>query len=52
VHRSMLEVSELIYDLQDVPDHAGKFILILEAFIGANHGGLLRVAAAISMPSR
>ena len=43
VHRSMLEVSELIYETcKTYLLTQGKFILILWVFIGADHGRLLR----------
>ena len=48
VHRSMLEISELIYETcKTYLITQGKFILILELFIGVDHGLLLRRAAAL-----
>jgi len=45
VHKSMLGVSELIYEnLQDVPHHAGQVHLILEVFMARHviYFGVLR----------
>ena len=48
VHRSMLEISELIYETcKTYLITQGKFILILELFIGAIIVVLLRRAAAL-----
>ena len=48
VHRSMLEISELIYETcKTYLITQGKFILLLELFIGVGHRPLLRRAAAV-----
>ena len=53
VHRSMLEISELIYETcKTYLITQGKFILILEVFIGVDHGVLLRRARSTSSRSR
>ena len=53
VHSSMLEISELIYETcKTYLITQGKFILILEVFIGVDHRRLLRRAAATSRRSR
>ncbi len=53
VHRSMADISELIYETcKTYLITQGKFILILEAFIARHHRVLLRHAAAPSLPSR
>ena len=52
VHASMLEVSELIYETcKTYLITQGKFILILEVFIGVDHGVLLRRARSTSSRS-
>ena len=49
VHASMLEVSELIYETcKTYLITQGKFILLLEVFIGVDHGVLLRRARSTS----
>ena len=49
VHRSMLEVSELIYETcKTYLVTQGKFILILEVFVGVDHRALLRPDPALS----
>ena len=53
VHKSMLEISELIYETcKTYLITQGKFILLLEVFIGVDHGRLLRRPAALRAPSR
>ena len=48
VHRSMLEISELIYETcKTYLITQGKFILLLEVFIGVIMVVLLRRAAAL-----
>ena len=47
VHKSMLEISELIYETcKTYLVTQGKFLVILEVFIGVDHRLLLRRAAA------
>ena len=49
VHRSMLEISELIYETcKTYLITQGKFILLLELFIGVDHGLLLRGRCRVS----
>ena len=48
VHQSMREISELIYETcKTYLIQQGKFLLILELFIGVDHRVLLRRAAAL-----
>ena len=48
VHESMREISELIYETcKTYLLQQGKFLLILELFIGVDHRRLLRVPAAL-----
>ena len=48
VHASMLEISELIYETcKTYLITQGKFLLILELFIGVDHRLLLRLFAAL-----
>ena len=49
VHSSMLEISELIYETcKTYLITQGKFLLILELFIGVDHRVLLRRPAALA----
>ena len=47
VHASMLEISELIYETcKTYLITQGKFLMILEVFIGVDHRVLLRLPGA------